>query len=343
MPEKLYERLKEFLSTCQGREVSLKYLREELRIDPNTPAWDGLREYLRRLIEKNIVKPTGKNDGTYKVIQQINPVQVFGQQRERRPLFTLLFPREFKSQKEMDFAPHIIVREGDLITIGGEKSMGKTTLCLNFLAENIDKKPILMGNEYTVFAENQFEPAPRFLSRLDTMSEWVNWTDENGMDKFTLLPVTDDYAEHIVKDRINIIDWINLDGDKSYDISKVLYGIKHSLGRGVGIISLQKGEGAINPRGGQFVRDFSDVEIHLSSFSKSSDDVLLTIKGVKEKDAPIVGKNYTYTINYNGTRINNFHEVIKCYGCNGDKIRYIKGEGKVECSICKGIGWLNKE
>jgi len=41
----------------------------------------------------------------------------------------------------------------------------------------------------------------------------------------------EDYAEHIVKDRINIIDWINLDAGRLYDISKVMDDIKAEIGR----------------------------------------------------------------------------------------------------------------
>ena len=45
-----------------------------------------------------------------------------------------------------------------------------------------------------------------------------------------------------VKDKINIIDWINLDADRLYDISKIMDDIKAELGRGIGIIVLQKRE-----------------------------------------------------------------------------------------------------
>jgi len=342
MARQLLAELVEFLGKAQGKEVSLNYLRSELKIDPSSTSWNSIRTMMCRLADENIVKPTGRKDGTFKVITQVKPVEVFGEKRVRKPVFPLIFPRDFNTQEEMDFFKSITVREGDLITIGGIKSAGKTALCLNICAENIDKKPVLMGNEYTVSVEGEFEPAPRFLSRLDKMGEWYNWTDDKGMDKFMLLPVREDYAEHIVKDRINIVDWVNLDGDKNYDIGKVLDGMKANVGRGVLIVGLQKGEGAINPRGGQYVRDFSDLEILLDTFDASGDNILLTVKGAKEKTSPIVGKTYVYTLKAEGTQIHNFREVVKCGTCDGKKTRWVKGEGNVSCQDCMGIGWISK-
>ena len=80
-----------------------------------------------------------------------------------------------------------------MILISGQSNWGKTALCLNMCGENIDKNPVLMGNEYTTL---DGQPNSRFLSRLDAM-DWVDWYDDEG-DRFTLLPVRDDYAEHIV-------------------------------------------------------------------------------------------------------------------------------------------------
>lgn len=338
MSDNLSLRLRELLHKAQGKEVSLEYLRNELRIDPSSPAWNGLRVLMFNLVQEKIVKSSGRRDGIYRVIKQIQPVQVFGEQRERRPPFELIFPRDFHTGMELSFAESVVIREGDLITMGGVKSKGKTTLCLNICGENIDKQPILMGNEYTVLVTDEnnpnkekYDPAPRFLERLDVMKEWVNWVDEEGMDKFMLLPIRDDYAEYVVKDKINIIDWVNLDGDRSYDISKVLEGIKSNLGRGIGIVALQKGEGASNPRGGQFVRDFSDLELLLDGYGDNEDDILLTIKGAKEKKKPIVGKTFAYTIIGLGTKIINFREVKKCPKCFG---RGTHGQG--ECDICYG-------
>lgn len=327
MPEVTTVEIRDYLSQIQGREITLTDLRREFNILPGTKSFDAVRNIMFQLSESRIVKPTGKRNGSYKVITQITPVQVFSVQRERRPPFELIFPKDFDRGVEMDFAEDVVIREGDLITLGGVKSKGKTLLCLSFCAANINKNPVIMGNEYTTLIEDKFEPTARFLNRLDKMGEQVEWTDSEGRDKFTLLPVRDDYAEHIVKNRINIIDWINLDGNALYDIGKVLEEIKANLGRGVGIVALQKGEGALNPRGGQFVRDFSDLEILLDGFGENDDDILLTIKGCKEKHKPIVGSTWSYTIGGAGTQIINFREVKKCLAC--------RGQGFTKSGVCE--------
>lgn len=341
MADNLTEQVRQFLLNRQGNDVDVPFIRAELKIDPNSTNWNSVNKIVSRLTEENLLRQVGKKgDGAYRVVKQIKPISVFGQNRQRRPPYPLRFPRDYDRDMEMDFAEGVVIREGDLITIGGVKSKGKTTLSLNFAAENIDLHPVLMGNEYSVEVDGLLEPAPRFFNRLDTMSEWVEWTNGDGSDKFCLLPVSDDYPENIRiygADRMNIVDWINLDGDKSYDIGKLLGAIKKNHGRGITIAVLQKGEGAENPRGGQFVRDFSDLEILLDGFGDCDDDILLTIKGAKEKVKPIVGKTYAYTITKDGTQIINFREVKKCPDCSG---RGYTNKG--QCGDCYGNKYIDK-
>jgi len=337
--EYLIDRLKDYLGGCQGRIVNLKDIRVVLEIKPGSKEDTLLRSHMSKtLVVERIVVPSGRNDGFYKVVKQAHPVRVFMPNRERSPVFDLLWPVDRKRDCEMEIGEAIVVREGDLITIGGVKSKGKTALCLNIIARNIDKSPVLMGNEYTILSGGKFEPAPRFLNRLDAMSSWVSWVNDEGYDKFVLLPVREDYAEHIYRDRINVIDWINLDGDRSYDISKVLESIKAAVGRGVGIAVTQKGEGTVNARGGQFVRDFSDVEILLDGYGDYDDDVLLTVKGCKEKTSPIVGRTYAYRLVNQGTEIWDFREVKKCPQCRGTG--YTRGG---TCDGCSGRKFVDKE
>src|SRR3990167_2216175 len=176
MAERLIDRLTDYLKTAQGKIVFLKDIRVALNIEPGSKDDTNLRTHMSTdMVQKKIISPSGKNDGAYKVIKPVLPVRVFLPGRERRPPFELIFPRAFDTGMQMDFAEHIVVREGDLITLGGVKSKGKTTLCLAFCAENIDKNPVLMGNEYTVLVEDKFEPAPRFIKRLDKIAETICW------------------------------------------------------------------------------------------------------------------------------------------------------------------------
>jgi hypothetical protein len=330
MAERLSDKLRDFLKTAEGHDVELSYLRRELHIDPQSASDANLRVLMSGvLVDEKIVRPSGKKDGIYHVIRQIKPVSVFGVSRERRPPYPLMFPKDKITEMEMSFAEAVVIREGDLILISGLSNFGKTALALNFCGENIDKNPVLMGNEYTT---PDLEPTPRFLNRLDAMN-WVQWSDENG-DRFTLLPVREDYAEHVMKDKINIIDWINIETGEHYMIGTILDGIKKNLGKGIAIICIQKAEGAESGRGGQFTKDFTDCELLIDRFGES--DVLLTIGKVKEYSKRVIGNTYAYEISQ-GVKIVNFREVKKCTWCKGTG--YTKGEKCIQCQGRKFIDY----
>lgn len=333
--DRLVDRLREHLAGIQGRVTNLRDLRAELRIDPDSPAWDGLRVEMLRFSREKIVRPSGRNDGVYKVVTQVKPVRVFSKERERRPPFELFFPKDFNTGMEMDFAKDIVIREGDIVTIGGVSNYGKTCLALNFCGENIDYLPILMGNEYTtrVGETDEYEPTPRFINRLDEM-DWVEWTNGDGSDKFRLLPVKEDYAEHIVKDRINIIDWINLDASRLFDISKVMDSIKSEVGRGIAIPVLQKGEVI---RGGQFVKDFTDCELIIDKFTDR--ESMLTIGKVKEYTAPVTGRTFAFGI-FRGVKIIDFREIVKCNVCYGKGWKK-SGNSNAPCDACFKTGYID--
>lgn len=335
--ERLSDRLREYLRGAQGRVVNLRDLRLELKIDPADPAWESLGRELRRLAEEKIVRPSGRNDGVYKVVTQVKPVLVFAKERERRAPFQLFFPKDFDTGMEMLFAGAIVIREGDVVSIGGQSNYGKTTIALNFCGENIDYNPVLMGNEYTtrVGETDEYEPTPRFLNRLDNM-DWVQWTNGDGSDKFTLLPVREDYAEHIVKDKINIIDWVNLQADRLYDISAVMEHIKAEVGRGIAIPVLQKGEGDM-ARGGQFTKDFTDCELLIDRFTER--ESMLTIGKVKEYTEPVIGRKFAFGISQ-GVKIVNFREIVKCHQCYGKGWKK-SGNTNIPCEDCNKTGYVD--
>jgi len=281
---------------------------------------------LRRMVLDKKLKKVGR--GTYRKIKPVHPVKVFG--RVRKPPIKVHFPRCRDSEEELSFAKDIIFREGDLILLSGQSNKGKTALCMNFCAANIASHPVLMGNEYTTIDN---EPSPRFLSRMDSM-DWVEWSNGDGEDSFTLLPVREDYAEHIVRDKLNIIDWINLDASVLYGISSVMEGIKREVGKGVAVITIQKKEGESSGRGGQFTKDFADCELLLDQYGHN--EILLTIGKVKESKGHVSGRMFAYLI-MDGVKIINFREVVKCPTCRG------QGQNRGgQCEFCEGLGKVDK-
>ena len=314
-------------------EFNIETFRRKHEIDPES---SELYVTFGRLIREKKLKRLGR--GLYTQIKMVKRVKVFGQERERRLPFDFKFPRDFDTGMEMLFAEFIVIREGDLIEIGGQSNWGKTCLALNICGENIDCLPVLMGNEYTtrVGDTDGFEPTARFLNRLDNM-DWVQWTNGDGSDKFVLLPVRADYAEHIIKDRINFIDWVNLPANQLYDISRVEEDIKAELGRGIGIIVLQKGEGDM-ARGGQFTKDFIDCELLIDKFTEF--ESMLTIGKVKEYTRPVMGKKYAFSI-LQGVKITNFREIVKCNTCYGKGWKK-SGNTSIPCDDCNRTGYVDK-
>ncbi len=307
MAEITPDEVRRFLATIEGQNITLHNLRAEFNILPGTKSFDSIRTIIHRLVEQKIIRTIGSR-GEYRVVRQVQPVSVYG--KPRREPIQIIFPKNRDTEQEMDFAADLVLREGDLILLSGRSNSGKTALCLNFAGENINLKPVLMGNEYTTL---DGEPAPRFQHRLDIM-DWVKWGDESG-DNFILLPVRSDYAEHIVKDKLNIIDWINIDTGEHYMIGTIMESIKRELGKGIAIISIQKAAGAEAGRGGQFTKDFADVEILLDQLPEH-DDILLTLGKIKESTKRISGRTFAYGISQ-GVKIVNFREVVKCKSCFG--------------------------
>lgn len=326
--------IKAYLQKIQGKRISLSELRLEFNIVSGTKSFDSVRNIMFQLAEQKIVKALDR--GIYKVVTQVKPVRVFDKSRERRPPFNLMFPKDFDTGMEMSFAEDIVIREGDIVTIGGVSNYGKTCLALNFLGENINHLPVLMGNEFTtrVGDTDEYEPTPRFLNRLDSM-DWIEWVNGTGEDKFTLLPVKEDYAEHIVKDKINIIDWINLDASRLYDISKVMADIKAEVGRGIAVPVLQKGEVI---RGGQFAKDFTDCELIIDKFTET--ESMLTLGKVKEYTKPVIGRKFAFGI-WSGVKITNFREIKKCPTCYGKGWKK-QGNSNIPCTGCNKTGWIDK-
>ena len=209
-------------------------------------------------------------------------------------------------------------------------------MCMNIISENLDKNPILMGNEYTIAAQDgEYEPSPRFLNRLDNM-DWVQWVDEQDKERFELLPVYQDFAEQIRPGGFYIIDWINLPGEY-YMISPVLEGIKKALGNGIAIVVLQKNPGADYGRGGNPSKDFVDAEILLDPYGDDPMMTMLTVGNVKETRNPIMGHKFVYKIR-DGVKITDFREVVKCGNCFGKGWRNNR-----PCDDCYKLGYIDKK
>jgi len=332
MAEITAREVKEFLSKIPGQVITLEKVRKELQIRAGTKSFDAVRNIMFQLAEgkRPVVKPTAR--GEYKVIVYASPVTVFG--TEKRPLVELKPPIDQETKEPLDFFNDIVFRQGDMIVLSGFKNMGKTALCLNLVAENLDMRPLLMGNEYTIMNQNGFEVSPRLRARLENMT-WVNWNDGDGKTRFDLLPVYRDYAEQILPDRLVAIDWVNLPGEY-YLVSPVMEDIKRATGSGISIVVLQKNPGTDYGRGGNPSKDFADVELLLDPYGEDKQMVMLTVETVKESRKSVQGRRFVYRIK-KGVEIVDFREVIKCSNCWGKGWKFNR-----PCDECNKTGYRDK-
>jgi hypothetical protein len=309
-------------------EFGLEDFRKKYQIAGDSP---NFHTHIQRLIDQHYIKRIRR--ATYRKVKWAQPIKVFG--RQRRPTVILKPPEDRDTGEPMDFLNDIVFREGDLMLISGFKNRGKTNLCLNLIAENLDKHPVLMGNEYTVMGKDgEFEPSPRLLNRLDSMT-WVDWVNVSNEERFELLPVYQDYAEQVRSGRLNVIDWVNLAGEY-YMISPVMEEIKRALGTGMAIVVLQKNPGSEHGRGGNPSKDFADVELLLDPFGEDKDSVMLTVETVKEAKQAVQGRHFVYKIRH-GVEIVNFREVVKCGNCFGRGWRKDR-----PCDVCAKLGYVDK-
>lgn len=128
------------------------------------------------------------------------------------------------------------------IVVAGVSGMGKTLFCLNAIAENMGRMPIFYFN-----SEMSREALKEKLSYFPIpISEWRdgmravdNWDFANISDK-------------IQPDALNVIDYLEPEGDKSYNIHAVISAIIRRLNKGTAIISIQKKPGTTYGTGGVY-------------------------------------------------------------------------------------------
>lgn len=319
----------DFLKTIQGQQIHIDSIMKEFQIDPQYRA--QLRAILSRCYKEKIAKPSGAKDGWIKVLRKVEPVRWW--EANESAYFDLSFPYGHEDNSKFGFEKLFKISPGDLIVIGGVSNFGKTAMALNILGENIDKAPcMLMGNEYTTL---DGMPSPKFKRRMKRMT-WAEWMDGNNQPKFELLPVREDFEDYIQSNKINIMDWINLEGGKLYDIGKVFERIKEATGQGIAVAVLMKEEDAPLARGRGFTKDLADVYIVIDPYGEGESRLQL-IK-VKEPIGKVYNRHWAFSLVDGGANFHNIREIKRCSGCYGKG--YTK-QGK--CSICWGKGYIELE
>lgn len=333
MTERLSDRLLEYLQTAYGKDVNLRDIRTFLKIEPGSKDDQNLRVQMSSaMVARRIIKPSGRNDGIYRVIAPVESVKWWLDNGDESPL-GFRFPRCYEDNTEFGIENLVEIFAGDLILISGMSNYGKTCVAISLMGENLDLMPaILMGSEYTA---SDGKISPKFKRRMNRMN-WVEWV-KDGQPRFQLLPVGSDYEDYVAPDQLNVIDWISLPGEY-YLIDRVLKSIKDRVGNGVAIAVLQKNKGAEFGEGGERTQRYADVELLIDAYGSES---MLTIGKVKSPKDKATGRMWAFSIVDYGANLRNIREIVKCPKCWGKG--YIGSQNAYKrCDICSGLKFIDK-
>lgn len=281
---------------------------------------------IKRLVEQKYIKRVAR--GIYRKIILVNSVKWWVATPEDVIDFT--FPQSHIDFSSFGIEDMVNIERGDLILISGVSNAGKTCFAMNLLAENLGKMPAyLMGSEYT---SADRKPTAKFQRRIRNM-EWAEWMC-GEIPMFELYPVGDDYEDYVVKDGLNIIDWISLE-DRYYLIDTITKKIKDRVGKGVVVVVIQKNKGNEFGEGGERSTRYADLELKIDPYGE--EEGMLTIGKVKSPKAKATGRRFAFKIVEAGSNFTNIRELKVCQTCYG------RGTyGGHPCDTCLGLRYLDK-
>ena len=330
MAELTKDLVRAWLRTIEPRkEFHLKTVMDgDIDFDKYSNLYGSLRRMFTEFVKARVIKPAGRRDGYYMVIEPVEPIRSL--EGNKQEALDFAFPIDHELNSSFGFEDLIEVFPGDLILITGPSNYGKTAVALNILGENVDKmESVLMGSEYTA-VDNKI--TPRFRRRMAKM-KWVDWYNSDGDLKFELLPVDQDFEDYIKTDKLNVIDWITLP-DKYYMIDYVLHKMKNWVGNGVLVAVLQKNRNSEYAEGGERTERYADVYLKLNPYGENQ--TRLEVGKVKSSKGQVIGRSWVFRVVDYGANIHDIREVKKCPKC------YNRDQKRPWCDGCNRLGWVEK-
>lgn len=174
-----------------------------------------------RLCKEGVLEKHGSKRGCYRVVDQTIEFMDF-ENADPNDTIDLILPLGL--HKKTKLFPKAC------IALSGVSGMGKTLFALNTIRENMGRMPCFYFNSemspQQLKSKLSFFPTP--------MTEWVkrmkvvdNWDFNNIADK-------------IQPDALNVVDYLEPEGDKPYNIHGVISAIIRKLNRGVAFVTIQK-------------------------------------------------------------------------------------------------------
>lgn len=182
------------------------------------------RFVLHSLIEQGILERHPKRNGVYRRIE-VDSRSIDWKNADPRNVLDVKFPFELHR--------YIKTFPGTIGIVAGSKEEGKTAFADNFILLN-QNNPALPQPIYLFTSEGvEEEMHERFLNFGIPIDDWT----------FEAKRRTTDFADAIVKDHINVIDYLEQRGGEYYLIRDEIAKISDNLGNGYCLICLQKPPG----------------------------------------------------------------------------------------------------
>jgi hypothetical protein len=192
---------------------------------------------------------------------------------------------------------YVNIPAGSVIGVAGYTSAGKTAFLLEIASLNVLSQDLPVYHWFNEMSED------RMLKRLEDYPDLVT---ELGR-KFKAVKQTDfEFYDVIEPDAINIIDYLDLDGEgennQVYMIGAVIKKLQQRLGKGIVIFALQKKEASDMGYGGVYSAKLSNLYLSLDTVKQEDTRMIGKCKIVKAKDWDEVNPVGLYCNYYTGGR-----------------------------------------
>lgn len=185
-------------------------------------------QIMHRLCKEGLTEKTGNKNGCFrKVNKSIIRMDIKNTSRDEYPL---VLPMGLNGLVRM--------LPKNIIVVAGCKNAGKSALLFNIAHDNRDKHVIRYMNS-EAGEQELAERIERFGEPLDT------WDSVEFIDRSA------DFADAIIPDGLNIIDYMELDPERTYMVTQYMREIHDKLTTGVAVVALQKKIGAMVGVGGE--------------------------------------------------------------------------------------------
>lgn len=186
-----------------------------------------VRQILHRLTQEKVLNKQGSRAGMYRIVD--NDLEVLDWRNASGDEFPVNLP--------LEIGEYVKIMPKNLVVVAGSPNSGKTAFLLNILRSNMYNYNI----NYFSSEMSECEMHDRLSKFSDVpINKW----------RFSAYNRSSNFADVIVPDEINIIDFLELH-DEFWKVGSMFKEIYEKLTTGIAIIAIQKKSGAKVGKGGE--------------------------------------------------------------------------------------------